>query len=79
MTLLQIELLSRPCVIRRLCRTMSSSVRHEPAVPVGYGDIAPCCAVGYCARIATRDITVNSSSTLLMRVIKAHARWRWRA
>jgi hypothetical protein len=26
-----------------------------------------------------RDIAVTTSSTLLMRVIKALARWRWRA
>lgn len=46
---------------------------------LGYSDIAPCYLLGYCARIAVRDIAVNTSSALLMRVIKALARWRWRA
>lgn len=35
--------------------------------------------LGYCAASATRDIPVTFSSTLLTRVIKGHARWRWRA
>ncbi|PZP21587.1 MAG: hypothetical protein DI599_18635 [Pseudomonas kuykendallii] len=34
--------------------------------------------LGYCAGSSIRDKPVTSS-TLLMRVIKAHARWRWRA
>ncbi len=34
--------------------------------------------VGYCAAIAQRDSPVAFSSTLLMRLIKGHARWRWR-
>ena len=41
--------------------------------------VAPGHELGYCAAIVMRDTPVTFSSTLLMRVLKALARWRWRA
>lgn len=46
-------------------------------------DIALHSLLGYCALIAVQDFSVTFSNSLLisllMRVIKALARWRWRA
>jgi len=46
----------------------------EPPLTVAHGH-----ELGYCAAIVKRDTPVTFSSTLLMRLLKALARWRWRA
>lgn len=48
--------------------------RADPPFTVAHGH-----ELGYCAAIVKRDTPVTFSSTLLMRLLKALARWRWRA
>lgn len=66
--------------------TQARSLIRKPALPVvvlAGLDIALRSLLGYCALIAVQDFSVTFSSSLLipllMRVIKALARWRWRA
>jgi len=49
-------------------------VHVDPSLTVAHGH-----ELGYCAAVVMRDTPVTFSSTLLMRVLKALARWRWRA